>query len=265
MSSKKSAAKVSDTILEPTLDIARQAGKIALEWFEKRSSLTIDSKGHQDWVSEADKSVEQYIRHALLSRFPQHHMLGEETGGDFTLPCWVVDPIDGTTNFLYGQADFVVSIALYDDDGPALGVICAPAHGRLFYAVRGMGAFELVSGQAAALQPRQTAQEELVVGLNLNYQSGIAEKYLAHSQWLIEQGHQIRVSGSAAWSLTQVACGELDGCYLGSVNIWDVAAAQILCEQAGLDVSPHLTQSRVGPAWAWPQQSPLSAKMTLSI
>ena len=258
MSTKQAFSEVSNAILEPTLDIARQAGEIALEWFNKRSSLTIDSKGHQDWVSEADKSVEQYIRDALQREFPQHHMLGEETGGNFALPCWVVDPIDGTTNFLYGQADFVVSIALYDEAGPALGVIYAPAHGRLFYAARGMGAFELVADQAVPLQPRKTAKEELVVGLNLNYQEGIAEKYLAHSQWLINQGHQIRVSGSAAWTLTQVASGELDGCYLGNVNIWDVAAAQILCEQAGLEVSPHLTERMAGPAWAWPLQSPLN-------
>jgi myo-inositol-1(or 4)-monophosphatase len=247
-----------NNLLVPALKIAKQAGEIALTWFEQRASLTIESKGHHDWVSEADRLVEHYIRDALNHTFPDHHLLGEETGGEFELPCWVVDPIDGTTNFLYGQADFVVSMALIDQHGPAIGIIYAPAHNRLFYAIRGMGAYEQKLDHDVALQPRVSAKEQLVIGLNLNYQPKIAKQYLDHTQWLIQHGQQIRVSGSAAWTLTQVANGELDGCYLGNVNIWDAMAAQLICEQAGLEISAYLMESRSGPVWAWPKGSPLS-------
>lgn len=238
---------------------AEQAGKKAMTWFNQRHNLTIGSKGHHDWVSEADREVEAFIRETLLGRFPEHHMLGEESGGTLEWPCWIVDPIDGTTNFLYGHADFVVSIALVDHIGPAIGIIYYPAQHRLIYAMRGHGAFEVKPEGHEALKPRALANEQLVVGINLNYQPGIAQKYIADTKWLIEQGHQIRVSGSAAWSLTQVACGELDGCYLGNVNVWDVMAAQVICEEVGLSVAPALIHKQCGPAWAWPVQSPLQS------
>lgn len=244
-------------ILSVVGPVAHQAGEIALDWFGKRSALIVTSKGHHDWVSQADKAVENYIRKALQNVFPQHRVLGEEMGGDYELPCWVVDPIDGTTNFLYGQVDFVISMALVDDQGPAIGIIVAPAHQRSFYAVRGGGAFELTQGQAIALKPRVVANDQLVIGLNLNYRPQVAQHYLQHSQKLIEQGHQIRVSGSAAWTLVQVACGELDGCYMEHVNIWDAMAAQFICQLAGLEVAPYLKGSESGAVWAWPAGSPL--------
>ncbi|WP_432468319.1 inositol monophosphatase family protein [Agarivorans sp. Z349TD_8] len=247
-----------DHQLKVALSIAEQAGAIALQWFAQRDALIISSKGHHDWVSQADQLVEQYIREALQTAFPEQHILGEESGGEFCLPCWVVDPIDGTTNFLYGQADFVVSIALVDQQGPVLGIIYAPVHQRMFYAVRGQGAFERKASQLLPLQSRAAAQQQLVIGLNLNYQAGIPERYLRHSQQVIAQGHQVRVSGSAAWTLTQVACGELDACYMGQVNIWDVMAAQFICELAGLEIAPYLSKQMTGPVWAWPKGSPLA-------
>lgn len=241
------------------LRIIKQAGDMALHQFGRRHTLTIDSKGHHDWVSEADRVVEYYIRDALRQAFPHHALLGEETGGALNYPCWVVDPIDGTTNFLYGQADFVISMALIDETGPVIGLIYAPVHRRLFVAIKGAGAWEETPDQRVMLTPRPAARDQLVVGLNLNYHPGVPAQYLVHSQWLIQYGHQIRVSGSAAWTLVQVATGELDGCYLGDVNIWDVMAAQLICQQAGLAISPYLIAPMHGAAWAWPRQSPLNA------
>lgn len=237
--------------------IAGKAANIAIKWFEQRDDLLIETKGHHDWVSQADREVERYIRGALHKAFPQHHFLGEELGGELTPPCWVIDPIDGTTNFLYGHGDFVVSIALIDEHGTAIGVIANPIQGRLIYGFRGKGAYEVKNGLTRRLVPRTNATDELVVGLNLNYQLGVAEEYLKNTQWLIKQGHQVRVSGSAAWSMTQVACGELDGCYLGHVYIWDVCAAQLICEEVGLAVAPALSATYAGPMWAWPQGSVL--------
>ncbi|WP_411991940.1 inositol monophosphatase family protein [Agarivorans sp. DSG3-1] len=252
-----------DRILASALPIAKHAGELAIDWFKRRDALLITSKGHQDWVSQADQEVESYLRQALLNAFPQHQFLGEENGGRYQPPCWVVDPIDGTTNFLYGQADFVVSLAFADEQGPALGIIVAPALQRLLYAVRGKGAFEIVDGKAKALKPRAAAKEQLVVGLNLNYQPGIPQQYMAHSQVLIDAGHQVRVNGSAAWGLTQVATGELDACYMGEVNIWDAMAAQIICQEANLSTAPHLIEQLHGPVWAWPKDAAISDLLSI--
>ncbi|MGL5430114.1 MAG: inositol monophosphatase family protein [Vibrio sp.] len=239
------------------IEVTKEAGALAMNWLTQRSRLKIENKGHQDWVSQADREVENLIRNKIAMHYPSHQLLGEESGGDRTPPCWVIDPIDGTTNYLYGMADFVVSLAFVDEQGPAIGILYAPAHQRLFYAIRGNEAVELIQGQAKPLIPRKCQQNELVVGLNLNYQPGIAEQYLVHSQQLINHGHQIRACGAAAWSLLQVATGELDGCFLGNANIWDVLAAQIICKQSGLMTSPWFANSLNGSAWACPEGSPL--------
>ncbi len=249
------------SIAEFGIDTAQKAGRIALDWLENREKLTVERKGHQDWVSEADNDVEVFIRHAISARFPEHNLLGEETGGKRTPPCWVVDPIDGTTNYLLGNNDFVVSMAYVDEQGPAIGIIYAPVQQRLFIAVRGESAIEFRCGKPVLLSPRETKTSELVVGLNLNYKPGVAQRYLSHTSKLIEHGHQIRVSGAAAWDLVQVAAGELDGCYIGSVNIWDVLAAQIICQQSGLETAPWFAEENTGDVWAWPIASPLKTML----
>lgn len=251
-----------EEILSAGINIAHQAGKIASDWAHQRQDLTIERKGHQDWVSQADREVESYIFAELKRIYPQHCLYGEEQGGDNCPPCWMIDPIDGTTNYLYGMADFVVSMAYADEQGPAVGIIYAPAHGRTIYAVRGKGAYEIINGNPNALKPRGIDRDELVVGLNLNFKPGVARQYLSHSQQLIECGHQIRVSGSAAWTLVQTACGELDGCYLGHVYCWDVLAAQLICKEAGLMSSSFVTAA--GPAWAFPYRSRLLSDLGLS-
>lgn len=237
------------------VNIAESAAKIALRWFENRNELSVETKGHHDWVSQADREVEQYIRRELHCVYPEHHFFGEELGGELTAPCWVIDPIDGTTNFLYGHGDFAVSLAFMDNDGARIGIIANPIQKRVIVASRGKGAYEIKNGELEPLLPREHSKSELVIGLNLNYKSGVPEGYLRNTRWLIEHGHQVRVSGSAAWSMTQVACGELDGCFMGHVFIWDIMAAQLICAEAGLAIAPELTSTYFGPMWAWPEGS----------
>ncbi|TVU65221.1 inositol monophosphatase [Vibrio atlanticus] len=245
----------SHKMMEIAITIADNAAEIALRWFENRSELSVETKGHHDWVSQADREVEQYIRRELHRVYPEHHFFGEELGGDLTAPCWVIDPIDGTTNFLYGHGDFAVSLAFMDQDGARIGIIANPIQKRVIVASRGDGAYEIKNGEWKHLVPRVHAGNELVIGLNLNYKPGVTEGYIRNTRWLIEHGHQVRVSGSAAWTMTQVACGELDGCYMGHVYIWDVMAAQLICAEAGLEVAPELTATCSGPIWAWPKSS----------
>ncbi|WP_299692352.1 inositol monophosphatase [uncultured Vibrio sp.] len=238
-------------ILKTALSISEQASVIAMRAFATRNDYQRESKGLQDWVTEADRQVESYIKQMLSDAFPKHTFLGEESGGELTPPGWVIDPIDGTTNFLYGIADFAISMAFVDEQGPAIGIICAPAHNRTIYALRGEGASE--SGKLLA--PQSDRKSELLVGLNLNFQPGIPVEFIRNAQRMIESGHQIRMSGSAAWSLTQVACGELDGCYVGEVNVWDAMAAQLICNEAGLDTAPYFKHT--GPIYAFSPDSPL--------
>lgn len=234
-------------VLSRLLDICKQISLETNQAFKQRDNYEIESKGHQDWVTEADRHVESQLKIAIAESFPNHNFFGEEFGGKFEAPCWVIDPIDGTTNFLYGIADFAISLAFVDSDGPAIGIICCPAHDRIIYAVRDYGAWE----NEVALKPRSVAETELLIGLNLNYKPGIPEEFMKHSQMLINNGHQIRVSGSAAWTLTQVACGELDGCYMGNVNVWDTLAAQLICNESGLDTAPYFYKT--GAVYAFPK------------
>ncbi|GHB29608.1 inositol monophosphatase [Pseudovibrio japonicus] len=239
-------------ILPKACLIAEEAGAYALEVFHKRDQLQIDSKGLLDYVSEADREVERRIKTALATAFPTHGFKGEETGGEMAPPCWVIDPIDGTTNYLYGRPDFCVSMAFLDEEGPAVAVVHAPFHRRTIYAARGIGAFE----DGVKLQPRQACDHELVVNLCFNYKQGNNLDFLHKVNRLVSKKHQIRICGSAAWALCEAATGQVDGAYNGCVNSWDVLGGQLICAEAGLETGPYVYDT--GSVYAYPKDSVLS-------
>ncbi len=238
-------------ILAKARFIAEEAGAYALEIFHQRDGLQIDSKGLLDYVSDADREVERRIKLALRAEFPEHGFKGEETGGELSPPCWVIDPIDGTTNFLYGRPDFCVSMAFIDEKGPAVAVVHAPFHGRTMYAARGLGAFE----DGVKLEPRKACDHELVVNLCFNYKQGNHLDFLKKTDRLVSDRHQIRICGSAAWALCEAASGQVDGAYNGCVNNWDVLGGQLICAEAGLEVGPYIYG--VGSVYAYPKGSVL--------
>ncbi|KZL03012.1 MULTISPECIES: inositol monophosphatase [unclassified Pseudovibrio] len=239
-------------ILTTARMIAEEAGAYALEVFHDRNKLQIGSKGLLDYVSEADCEVERRIRQALSEAFPEHGFKGEETGGELTPPCWVIDPIDGTTNYLYGRPDFCISMAFVDEQGPAIAVVHAPFHRRTIYAARGIGAFE----DGKRLRPRQACDHELVVNLCFNYKQENNLDFLNKVNRLVSEQHQIRICGSAAWALCQAATGQVDGAYNGCVNSWDVLGGQLICAEAGLEVGPYVYEQ--GSVYAYPKGSVLS-------
>ncbi|KZL17962.1 Inositol-1-monophosphatase [Pseudovibrio axinellae] len=238
-------------ILAKARFIAEEAGAFALKAFHERDKLQIDSKGLLDYVSEADREVERRVKKALCLAFPEHGFKGEESGGALVAPCWVVDPIDGTTNFLYGRPDFCISMAFVDEKGPAVAVVHAPVHRRTMYAVRGVGAFE----NGKRLQPRSACDHELVVNLCFNYKRDNDVDFLSKVNQLVELKHQIRICGSAAWALCQAASGQVDGAYNGCVNSWDVLGGQLICAEAGLEVGPYVYEQ--GSVYAYPKGSVL--------
>ena len=238
-------------ILQEAKRIAEDAGAYALEVFHTRESLTIDHKGLLDFVSEADHEVERQIKAALSASFPEHNFKGEESGGKLQAPCWVIDPIDGTTNYLYGRPDFCISMAFVDDDGPLIGVVHAPFHGRTVYAMRGEGAYE----NGERVKPRGVSDDELVVNLTFNYKRGNHIDFLKKVSDLVSHRFQIRDCGSAAWALCQVATGQVDGAYNGCVHCWDALAGQLICKEAGLDVAPYIYDQ--ASMYAYPKGSVL--------
>src|SRR6476469_2685838 len=123
-------------------DVARHAGALALDYWRDRERLTVELKGPQDFVSLADRDVEALIRREIAAAFPQDRFLGEETAALFTGPlddCWIVDPIDGTHNFLRGVPYWNVAIAYVAQSRPRIGVGCDPVNGELYRAGGGDG------------------------------------------------------------------------------------------------------------------------------
>lgn len=224
--------------------LAKEAGQMAYNYQRKliEDGLTIDIKGQQDFVSEADKETEKFIRQQLTQTFPQDGFLGEESGegsgqhsdeeNTTTTGTWVVDPIDGTTNFLRKQSIWCVSIAYLVDGEPVIGAIYAPCHDELFSALHGKGAWL----NEQPLKVNQGSND--VVGLvNLGYSAKMPlDTYLATMKRLLDHGIEHRRHGSAALGLAHVAAGRFDGYREDFINAWDIMAGVVILREAGADV-----------------------------
>lgn len=221
--------------LDAAIDVARIAGARADHWYAKRGDLVVEEKGAQDYVSMADKKTEELIREELLRRFPDHAFLGEESASSFSAPAagrpvWVVDPIDGTTNFLRGVPMWAVSIGLVVDDVPEVGVIVCPRQDEVFAAAREAGAtLDNVAIHAAKTTQLKKAQ----IGLGSSGRTAV-DHVVAVQTALTRQGADVRRFGSACIQMAYVACGRLDGYLELHLNAWDVAAGYVIMREAGV-------------------------------
>jgi myo-inositol-1(or 4)-monophosphatase len=223
--------------LDAAIDVARIAGARADFWYAKRGELVVEEKGAQDYVSLADKKTEELIREELRARFPDHGFLGEESGASFdpAKPVWVVDPIDGTTNFLRGVPLWAVSIALVVDNEPEVGVIVCPRQDEVFAAARGEGAtLDNVSIHAAKTSALAKAQ----IGLGSSGRTSL-EHVVAVQTQLTKSGADVRRLGSACIQMAYVACGRLDGYLELHLNAWDVAAGLVIMREAGAQTNDY--------------------------
>ncbi len=232
-----------DTALELASDAARAAGVFLLEKFE--GVLTVDYKDAErsNPASEADRGAEQIILTALKSRFPDHSYLSEETGkgGSPSDYVWVVDPLDGTVNFLHGYRNFCVSIGLTYRDEVVLGVIYNPFSDELFTAVKGSGAS--LNGKEMSVSKVKTLRESLV-GISFPYgrDSDDFRLTMLYSEYVTRHAQAMRRDGSTAMALANVACGRFDGfCVAGNLP-WDYAAGTLLVSEAGGRVSDFAGQ-----------------------
>ena len=224
--------------MHPTLNIAvkaaRKAGDIILRYHNQIDRLTIENKAVNDFVSEVDKAAEDAIIDELKYAFPDHSILGEENGeivGKDKRFVWILDPLDGTTNYLHGFPQYAVSIALYENDEPTHAVVYDPFKEEMFTASKGEGAY--LNEQRIRVTGAD-GFEDTLIGTGFPFKEPQhLDAYLAMFKAIHPQVAGIRRAGSAALDLAYLAAGRLDGFWEIKLNIWDIAAGVLLVKEAG--------------------------------
>ena len=222
-------------VIELAEAIAREAGAQLRDAFE--TELRIETKSSPtDLVSEADVAAETLIRERLLAARPDDGMLGEEgsdTAGTSGLR-WIVDPLDGTTNFLFGIPQWGVSIAVEDEEGMLAGVVYDPMRDELWAAVR--GAAPTLDGEP--LRPRERAGDlaTALVCTGFGYEADVRAAQAEIAGRLLPRVRDIRRLGSAAIDLAWTAAGRYDAYFERGIKTWDYAAGALICEASGLEV-----------------------------
>jgi myo-inositol-1(or 4)-monophosphatase len=219
--------------------IARDAGALARSYFQDRASLQVCFKGRQEHVTVVDRTVEALIIDRLKGVFPNDQFLGEESGGSGRDNVWIIDPIDGTANYVHGISHFCVSIAYVSSNIVRVGVIYAPMTDELFSAVAGSGAW--LNGKRIQVSTvADLAASYIEIGWNLK--DRVAE-FCSTIERAASQGAAIIRAGSAALGLAHVAMGRLDGYCEQHVYTWDVAAGILLVAEAGGKTNAFLNSS----------------------
>ena len=223
--------------MNPMLNIAvraaRRAGDLIVRNVDRAGSLEISTKSHNDFVSEVDRQAESEIIAIIRKSYPQHGILAEEggrSGGDEFV--WIVDPLDGTTNFLHGFPQFSVSIACEHKGRVEVAVVFDPLRSELFTASRGSGT--QLDGRRIRVSKQRTLDGSLI-GTGFPYRANMkyAKPYLAMLEVVMGAAAGVRRPGSAALDLAYVAAGRLDGFWEIGLAPWDTAAGMLLITEAG--------------------------------
>jgi myo-inositol-1(or 4)-monophosphatase len=221
--------------------IASQAGDLAHDYFAGRGALAVESKGAQDYVSHADRAVETLIRTELSREFPDDAFLGEETAASFAGSeehLWIVDPIDGTHNFLRGAHYYCVSIAYVEQGRREIGVVFDPEHDELFHARRQHGAWRTHLGQDDLLRVSNCASLASAFVCLGHHDRFPDPRVMAIRQALMDAGTAVRNMGAGALQLAHVAAGRYDAFIELSLNAWDAMASLLLIDEAGGFTAP---------------------------
>jgi myo-inositol-1(or 4)-monophosphatase len=209
--------------------LAREAGTLALRYFRREIAFTAAVKGPQDFVSAADHAVEALIRSRLADAFPDDTMLGEEAGGGLSARAWLVDPIDGTINFVHGLHYWCVSIAFLVDGERRIGIIYHPSQDELFWGTRGGGAF---CNDAPMRVSSCGALDSAMICAGFVPRHSL-EAYLGLLRQLHGAGAAVKDMGAGALMLAHVAAGRFDGYLEPHMHPWDALAGLLLVEAAG--------------------------------
>ncbi len=224
-------------------DVAREAGQFVREELPRLRASDVVSKGLHSYVTHVDTTAEKRIVKALEQLLPEAGFIVEEEsikkkGIDYQ---WVVDPLDGTTNFIHGLPCFSVSIALMHRKEVVMGVVYEINHDECFYAWKGGGAY--LNDAPVRVSPAGSLQESLLATGFPYHDYSLLEKYMDLFTWCLRKTHGVRRFGSAAVDLAYVACGRFEGFFEYGLNPWDVAAGSLIVTEAGGQVSDFSKQN----------------------
>ncbi|WP_236671122.1 inositol monophosphatase family protein [Streptomyces sp. 7-21] len=224
-------------LLAIALEAAGRAGRLLHEGRPADLGVAATKTSPIDVVTEMDLAAEKLITEVITGHRPDDAILGEEGGasGGTSGVRWVVDPLDGTVNYLYGLPQWAVSVAAEVDGETAVGVVAAPTRGETYQAVRGQGAWLLREGaEPERLRCRPSPPlDQALVGTGFNYVAEVRAEQAEQVRQLVPRVRDIRRSGSAAIDLCDVACGRLDAYYERGLNPWDLAAGELIAREAG--------------------------------
>lgn len=209
---------------------ARKAGQKIMRAYERLDEVKVSMKAHNDFVTEVDHTSEKIIMEEVLKNYPTHGFICEESGitaGDEHI--WIIDPLDGTTNFVHGYPHFCISIAVQVNGVVEHGLIYDPVRDDMFYATKGRGAY--LNDRRIRIKPCKALSKALI---GLSFSQKHTPKRIDDVLTRITEGAaSVRRGGSSALDLAYVAAGKLDGCYQWGMKPWDVAAGGLLVNEAG--------------------------------
>lgn len=221
------------TFEEIACEAARIGGKVLLDKFRTEEASRIETKGLHDYVTDVDRQAEAAIVGFIESRFPDHTVMAEEgsPNAERARYRWVVDPLDGTTNFSHGVFPFAVSVGLEDDEGLLAAAVYDPLHDEIFHAHRGGGA-RLNGSPIGCSRPDRPGKALIATGFPFRELSRLDE-YLDAFGKVIRTTAGLRRAGSASIDLAYTACGRYDGFWEVGLARWDLAAGALLVLEAG--------------------------------
>ncbi len=213
---------------------ARAAGQTIIRAYNELDRVEVDAKGINDFVTNVDKEAEAAITYQIRKAYPDHTIVGEESGenrGENSDYMWIVDPLDGTNNFVNGIPHFAVSIALQHKGITQVGVIYDPVRDELFTALRGKGA-KLNDFRIRVNKSNDLTNTLIATGFPFKARQH-TETYMAIFAEIFSQCADLRRAGSAALDLAYVAAGRMDGFFEIGLKPWDIAAGELICREAG--------------------------------
>ena len=219
------------------LNIATQAalsaGKLINQRYERLDSIRVAQKGRNDFVTDVDKIAESAIIDTIQEAFPAHDIITEEsqlklTGSEY---CWIIDPLDGTNNFIHGLPYFSISIALQHNKETVVAVIYNPINDELFSAIKGSGA--QLNSQRIRVATTKAMSHALIAAGFTNREGTDINTHTRATNQVLQSCSALRQTGSAALDLAHVACGRLDGYWASQLRPWDIAAGTLLITESG--------------------------------
>jgi len=228
-----------NNICDQVISISREVGKFISHEQSRLGTQNIEEKGHNDFVTYVDKAAETLLVNELAAVIPDCGFITEEktVAQESKEYIWIIDPIDGTTNFIHGLPLYSISIALMHQNEIILGVVYEISNDECFYAVKGNGAF--LNGKPIKVSNRRTVANSLIVtGFPYRFADRL-DAWMALFVHFIKNSHGVRRLGSAAIDLAYVACGRFEAFYEYGLSPWDVAAGGFIVQQAGGAVSDY--------------------------